>query len=539
MTSSGLLSDRNSTALIRLVLFAALAVIEMAATSLLFVLDIPHNGLQAFQFYIRRFVLASVASAIAFVVIVWSNRQTLIDSWNSRIEPGSWRQPLAVNLALFAALVIATVSFSRHALVTGVPSPAFYAAYLALLAATGASLVWIAAPPTLWLSLIRQNRMTVAVAIVAGIVAILAGSLAQAAWFELSGITLRLSHKLLLLYEADVRVDYAARSLGVGTFTVLVDQSCSGYEGIGLVLVFLGLYLWVFRSTLRFPNALLLLPIGVVTIWLLNAVRIAALVSLGAHTSPEVAIGGFHSQAGWITFLIVTIGIMSTVPRLSFFSAGERTHPHRSSSDRLILALLAPFMCLMAASIVMAAAAPFDEWFYTLKVAAVGLCLWVFRDIYRGLIARVDALSLAAGAAVGILWIVTAPSAADGGEVGTWIAAQSAWVAALWLTIRAIGSVVMVPIAEELAFRGLLHRWLISRNFETVDYATFSWFAFVVSSLLFGLLHQRWIAGAWAGAAFALLMYRSGRLSDPIAAHMTANGVIIAWAIAAQNWSLL
>lgn len=539
MIPSRLLSDRYATALIRLLLFAVLAVIEMAATSLLFVLDIPHTGLHDFQFYIRQFVLASVACALAFVVISWPNRQTLIDSWNTRIEAGSWRQPLAVNLVLFAVLVVATISFSRHAMTAGAPSPALYAAYVALLAATGASLVWIAAPPTLWLSVIGQNRMTFAVAAIAGIAAIIAGSIAQTAWHELSGITLRLSYQLLLLYEADVRVDYGARSLGVGTFTVLVDRSCSGYEGIGLVLVFLGLYLWVFRSSLRFPNAFLLLPVGVVTIWLLNAVRIAALVSIGAHTSPEVAIGGFHSQAGWITFLIVTVGIMSTVPRLSFFVAGERALPHRSSSDRLILALLAPFMCLMAASIVMAAAAPFDEWFYGLKVVVVGLCLWIFRDIYRGLIARVDVLTLVAGAAVGILWIVTAPDAAVGGEIGAWIATQSAWLAALWLTIRTIGSVVMVPIAEELAFRGLLHRWLISRNFETVDYATFSWLAFVVSSLLFGFLHQRWIAGALAGAAFALLMYRSGRLSDPIAAHMTANAVIIAWAIAAQNWSLL
>ena len=284
---------------------------------------------------------------------------------------------------------------------------------------------------------------------------------------------------------------------------------------------------------------MLLLPIGVAAIWLLNSVRIAALVSLGAHTSPEIAVGGFHSQAGWITFLIVTIGIMATVPRLSFFAAGERAVARRSSSDRLIVALLAPFMCLMAASIVMAASAPYDEWFYGLKVAAVGLCLWIFRDVYRGLIARVDALALAAGAVVGVLWVVTTPATADGGDVGAWIATQSVWLAALWLTIRAIGSIIMVPIAEELAFRGLLHRWLISRNFETVDFATFSWLAFVVSSLLFGFMHQRWIAGALAGAVFALLMYRSGRLSDPIAAHMTANAVIIAWAITAQNWSLL
>ena len=117
--------------------------------------------------------------------------------------------------------------------------------------------------------------------------------------------------------------------------------------------------------------------------------------------------------------------------------------------------------------------------------------------------------------------------------------AQPVWLAALWLGIRAIGSIVMVPIAEELAFRGLLHRWLISRRFETVEFAQFTWLAFIASSLLFGLMHQRWIEGALAGAVFALLMYRSGRLSDPMAAHMTANAVIVVWAIAARNWSLL
>jgi hypothetical protein len=34
-------------------------------------------------------------------------------------------------------------------------------------------------------------------------------------------------------------------------------------------------------------------------------------------------------------------------------------------------------------------------------------------------------------------------------------------------------------------------------------------------------------------------MYRTNRLSDPIAAHMTANGTICAWAIAFGQWSLL
>jgi exosortase E/protease (VPEID-CTERM system) len=264
-------------------------------------------------------------------------------------------------------------------------------------------------------------------------------------------------------------------------------------------------------------------------IWLLNSVRIMALVSLGAHVSPEVAISGFHSQAGWVAFLLVTIGIMAGAPRIAFFAAEGGLHlgrPQRAS-DRLIVAFLAPFMCLMAAAIVTAASAPYDEWFYVLKV------------VYRDLIAKVDPLSIACGAIVGIAWIVTAPTSTEPSEVGLWIADQSVSMAVLWLVFRAIGSIVMVPIAEELAFRGLLHRWLISRRFEVVDYAAFSWVAFVVSSLLFGFMHQRWIAGTLAGAAFALTMYRSSRLSDPIAAHMIANATIVIWAVALQDWSLL
>jgi exosortase E/protease (VPEID-CTERM system) len=447
--------------------------------------------------------------------------------------------PLATNFALFGALTIATVAFSRYAATVETPPWGLYSGYLALLAATGVSLAWIAAPAGVWQTLLREHRLTVALALLAGIAALLAGALFQATWSELSGVTLRLSHAILTLYETNVRVDYGARNLGVGNFLVHIDGSCSGYEGVGLVLVFLGLYLWVFRASLRFPNALLLLPLGVGTIWLLNALRIAVLVSIGGHASPELAIGGFHSQAGWIAFLMVSIGIMATAPRLAFFCADDDRREGGSAGDRVMLAFLAPFMGLMAASVVTAAASPFDTWFYALKVGTMGALLWIFRDVYRGLPARAGAFAVGVGLVVGALWVATAPI--DGGDpdLPAWIAAQPLGLAMAWLAIRAAGSVVLVPIAEELAFRGMLHRWLISRNFETVSYSAFTWTAFLVSSALFGLMHQRWLAGALAGAAFAIVMYRSGRLSDAIAAHMTANAVIVTWAIATQSWFLL
>ena len=536
---SDLASDRHSAALIRLLLFVGLGVTEAIATSLLFVLDAPLAGIREVQYYVRQLALVAIAAAIAFAVISWPRRHALAERWSAQIQTGSWRQPLAVNLALFGLLVIATIGFSRYVATVDRAPWALYSAYLLLVAATGVSLALLAAPLSAWRSLVGEHRGTIALSVVTGAASIVAGSFFQAAWTDLSGVTLRLTHTLLSLYEAEIGVDYESRRLRVGNFAVLVDNACSGYEGIGLVVIFLGLYLWVFRSSLRFPNALLLLPIGVGTIWFLNSVRIAVLVSIGAHTSPEIAVDGFHSQAGWIAFLIVTIGIMATVPRFAFFAAHGSALRDRSPSDHLMVAFLAPFMGLMLANIVMSAMAPYDEWFYVLKVVAVGLCLWIFRDVYRGFFTRVDAFTLACGVSVGILWIITAPTGGEDNGIGPWIAAQPVWLAAVWLMIRAIGSIVMVPIAEELAFRGLLHRWIISRNFERVEFAAFTWPAFVISSLLFGLMHQRWVAGALAGAVFALLMYRSGRLSDPIASHMAANAVIIAWAIAAQNWSLL
>ncbi len=54
----------------------------------------------------------------------------------------------------------------------------------------------------------------------------------------------------------------AKEPLGTRTFQVEIAKECAGYEGIGLMWVTLGAYLWVFRARLRFPHALLLLPIG-------------------------------------------------------------------------------------------------------------------------------------------------------------------------------------------------------------------------------------------------------------------------------------
>lgn len=541
MAPSNVTRIAGKRALWRVPVFAVLAIGEFFLTSVAFELTgDPDYDIDVISFAngIARF---SVVAALTFGLAAWPLRRKLVDRWLQTAATHEFKLCLAINLGLFSALLATRFILS---ITPSLPST-MAAGYCALLLTTGASLAFVLAPISFWRAIPAIAPVELALAAAGAGFAMFASWLAQESWTVLASATLNVVSWILNLYETGVEVDQARFILGVGEFRVEIAPSCSGYEGVGLVIVFVAIYLWAFRRELAFPNALLLFPIGITLIWLLNAVRIAVLVSIGAHLVPEIAVNGFHSQAGWIIFLAVTVGLIIASHQIPFFRAHDRrrlavTVGARLSSGRdPTLAFLAPFMALMATSILAHAVAPYDRWLYPVKVIAVVATLWMFRDVYLRLLSRVSMLSVIAGAVIGVIWIATDPAPAGESPLGIWLAALPAWVAAAWLTFRAFGSVILVPIAEELAFRGYLHRALIAKRFESVEPGHFAWVALVVSSAAFGLMHQRWLSAALAGGVYALLMYRTNRLSDPIAAHMASNGVIVLWAIANEQWSLL
>lgn len=522
----------------RLMVFATLALLQIIVVSYLF--HLPKQGWV--EFYpatlLKRIAHLAPIAAVLFLLLARPRRRHLIKIWTEAAAAQSWVVAVVVNACAFLAVSLASVAFTWYAATVAEAPWGWFGLYCCLLALAGVSLALVAAPAGFWPRIAASAPLELTLALMGATIVLVADELSRQSWEALSSATLLAAAALLWLYEPGIVIDMSRKLLGVGDFQALVYAECSGYEGIGIVIIVMSLYLWIFRTELRYPHALLLLPIGMVAVWLLNAARIAALISIGAHISPQVAVNGFHSQAGSIAFLLVTVGLMAASHRITFFRArsfGRRAVAGRA--DQLLLALLVPFAVLMATTLVTQAFAPNHQWLYGLKVVAVGAVLWRFRAVYRGFGRTVSPLSIAAGAAVGIVWILT--DSAQESTLGLWLSALPLWLAAAWLMVRAIGAIIVVPLAEELAFRGYLHRALISARFETVAPGCFSWLAFLTTSLLFGLLHQRWIAGALAGAIYALVMYRSRRLTDPIAAHMASNAVIMAWAIAAGHWSLL
>jgi membrane protease YdiL (CAAX protease family) len=112
-----------------------------------------------------------------------------------------------------------------------------------------------------------------------------------------------------------------------------------------------------------------------------------------------------------------------------------------------------------------------------------------------------------AGFALGIpvlgLWLFLAPDGESNGCVSS-LYALGPVERALRLTTRILSAVLVVPVAEELTFRGFVMRPLISERFEWADWQKFTWLSFVISSIAFGLLHGRmWLAGSLVGLVFA------------------------------------
>ena len=91
---------------------------------------------------------------------------------------------------------------------------------------------------------------------------------------------------------------------------------------------------------------------------------------------------------------------------------------------------------------------------------------------------------------------------------------------------RLAGSALVIAVIEEFFWRGFLYRWLIDRDFLRVDLGRFDCEAFAVMGLLFGLEHNRWLAGIIAGVAYGLLMVKTRDLWAAALAHVLTNLIL-------------
>jgi exosortase E/protease (VPEID-CTERM system) len=457
--------------------------------------------------------------------------------------------PLAARLGLhalcFAAFyAVTTLVFAQQPPTWGSPE-LWTLLWLIGGAATVLSLVPVAAGGLRVLPVLRELAVPLGVATLLAVVAWGAGLASVYLWRDMSDVTLHAVASALGILVSPIYFQPATAEIGTPDFWVEVAPVCSGYEGIGLILVFLSAYLAVFHKRLRFPQVLLLIPAAIVLIWLLNVLRIVALILVGHFLSPEVAIGGFHSKAGWLVFCGVALGAVWLTQKVPWFAADPG-----STSDKVTnpsAPFLLPLLAVVATALVTGLFIDTFDYFYPLRVVIALLVLAWYRDDYlagfRAHLRGRPALSWHAvgiGVAVYVVWIAVSAFTVPGLAMDAPDALQSltAPLAIAWIVARALGSIVTVPIIEELAFRGFLLRRLIGRDFNKVPYGQWSWLAVLISSLAFAAAHQQWIGGLVAGILYAYAQKRRGLLSDAIIAHAVTNALIALQVLVLGHWTL-
>jgi exosortase E/protease (VPEID-CTERM system) len=478
-----------------------------------------------------RFIVALVAALTVFAFTRGNPWRSLTPQMTS-FRP-AW---IVAHLAFIACL-----AWLSSLLFPPTPPAIPFAAVVCLWLAFGATAIFCAfaamAPLSVWLNAARALGNIWLYSAAAALAAATAIPLSQDLWRPTAAATFQLVKSMLSPVLPELTADSATRVLGTPRFAVEILEFCSGLEGMSLILVFTLAWLWYFRSEYRFPRALLLIPLGVTLMFALNAARIAVLVLIGNAGYAEVAEYGFHSQAGWIAFNAVAVGIAVWTRRSRWLNRCE--NPGEAiQSDNPTSVFLMPLLAILAAGMLSHALSGRFEWFYPLRLFA---CLAVI-VIYRHRLAALDWRWSWRGPLLGIgvflVWIVGVHFLVPDYGMPEPLAAAPPALRWGWIICRVAASALTVPLAEELAYRGFLMRRLQSRDFDSLAYQRVGWVAVAISSVLFGAAHGAlWLPASVAGFAYGWITKRQGRLGEAMTAHITTNFLAAIVAMGLGNWA--
>jgi exosortase E/protease (VPEID-CTERM system) len=423
---------------------------------------------------------------------------------------------------------------------TAIGAASWFLAGLVILPVT--AITWSASivPYSFWMRWLSRSPSAGAIGALVAILSRSAGYFAQMLWLPLCHYTFVAVDLMLHGLGLSVVSDSGRALVGTARFAVFIAPACSGLEGVALICVFIAAYLWFYRAEYRFPAALLLIPAGAASIWILNAVRITALILIGQWYD-DVAVTGFHSVAGWIFFNLAAFGLVGASRNVGWLTRADEADLSRDAFPAPNPALPYLIPLLLTTGVAMLTV-PFADGFdaaYPARVIIAALALWWYGDRLCTVLAGLSWTSAGLGTLCFLLWVVLTHSDHHT-DAAIALHLRGLPVATLtgWILFRVIGAVITVPIVEELAFRGYLLRKLIASDFESVPFDKFTWSSFLISAVAFGALHQSWIGGVMAGVLFSLAMYRRGRLADAVAAHATANALLAGYVIATGYWSL-
>src|SRR5574341_470989 len=118
-------------------------------------------------------------------------------------------------------------------------------------------------------------------------------------------VTARIAQKIMSLFiKVSIHEIQGQPLMSVSGFATIIGPPCSGIFSMVLFTALFSFVYWLDREKINGRKALKFYIIGVIGAFVLNLLRVIALMIIGSYWSPELAVGLFHTNAGWILFAV-------------------------------------------------------------------------------------------------------------------------------------------------------------------------------------------------------------------------------------------
>lgn len=184
-----------------------------------------------------------------------------------------------------------------------------------------------------------------------------------------------------------------------------------------------------------------------------------------------------------------------------------------------------------------------EQWIYPLQTLLCGWLLFRHRASYRLRRPAAPVFTITVAVSVLIIWIspqeiFRLPRREEGFDPSLF--AGSPPLVAGVIALRFLRLAVVVPLLEEIFWRGFLMRYLIDPRFETVKFGTYAPFAFWGVAVCFGLAHAGpdLVPALITGALYNWIACRTKNLASCVLAHAVTNLLLGFYILATRQWGM-
>ncbi|MEY3479750.1 MAG: hypothetical protein RIQ71_525 [Verrucomicrobiota bacterium] len=226
----------------------------------------------------------------------------------------------------------------------------------------------------------------------------------------------------------------------------------------------------------------------------------------------------------------------------------------RPDEKRSLTAYITPFIVFMAGLALVSAVQSFAPtegaplwlaepkyWLFPLQAVVCGVLLvwfWKYYEwgqkwhVFIGILAGLVVLAVW----ISPQWLFGAAPRTDGFNPDTFAANPTLWWSTV--TLRFLRLVIVVPLLEEIFWRGFLMRYLIKEDFTKVPFGEFSVISFAVVTLMFGLAHYGpdFLPAIITCVVYNLVAVKTKSLACCVIAHAVTNLGLGLYIMQTKQW---